>query len=218
MSTVISPSLLACDFLNVESEIKKLNETDAEWLHLDIMDGAFVPNITFGPDLIKNIAISSEQILDVHLMTITPKRQIEQLIGIVDNITFHLEAVEETEILPLIKLLKENNIKAGLSIKPHTDVRELEKYLTELDLVLIMSVEPGAGGQAFLPSAIDKIKFLDDYRSTNNLTYLIEVDGGITNETGKMCTDVGCDVLVAGSYIFKQNLQSAIDSLRWIFY
>lgn len=205
-NTLVSISLLACDFLNVEKEITLARDSGVDYLHFDVMDGHFVNNISFGIPLLKSI--SKKKILpnDVHLMITDPNKYIDAFASAgSDIITFHYEAVNEEEIIPLINKIHNLNVKAGLSIKPKTDVDEILKYLPYLDLVLVMSVEPGFGGQSYLPNSTEKIKKLRDYIDKNNLKTLIEVDGGINNETSVLAKDAGVDILVAGSYLFSHD-------------
>ncbi len=215
MKRIIAPSLLAADFLNLEDEIKKIEDTNCEWLHLDVMDGNFVPNLTFGYDLISRLRTHSTKVFDVHLMITNPQDYIEnyQKSG-ADYFTFHYEAVAEDQIDLIIDEVKHAKMKVGISIKPNTDVRVIEKYLSKLDLVLIMSVEPGFGGQSFMPNSIDKIEYLSKLKQKNGYEYLIEVDGGINADTYKQVSDAGCEVLVAGSYAFNGNIQENINTLR----
>lgn len=199
---ICSPSFLSSDFNQLKKEILSINQ--AKWIHFDVMDGVFVPNTTYDHQIVKTISGYSSQVFDCHLMIEKPEDYIEDYAKSgADIITFHYEATNDS--LSLIKGIQSLNIKAGISIKPDTDVKLLEPYLNDLDLILIMSVEPGAGGQAFLPSALDKIAYLDQQRRENNYRYLIEVDGGINLKTAKQVKAVGCDVIVVGSFIFNQE-------------
>jgi len=213
----IAPSILAADFMNLQSDIQALQGNDDLWLHLDVMDGHFVPNMTFGIPIIKQISKITSIPLDVHLMVTNPNFHIVELKDSnIHNITFHLEA--ESNPLKLIELAKQFYPKVGISIKPNTLVEEIElDVLAHCDLVLVMSVEPGFGGQKFMPSAIQKIKQLKELQDTHALDFIIQVDGGINNETAKLVRDAGANNLVAGSYIFKNDQSeyaNYINSLR----
>ncbi len=211
---IIAPSVLSLDYSDLNNQMNALNESSAEWIHFDVMDGHFVPNLTFGPDILKGMKKISKHVFDVHIMVSNPIFFAPIFIDAGANIlTFHYEAIKEDEILTLIKLIKTKNCKAGISIKPNTDVRVLDKYLKDLDLVLIMSVEPGFGGQGFIESSLDKIKYLKNKKITNNYNYLIEVDGGINNTTIDKVKDAGVEVAVSGSYVFKGDIVQNIESL-----
>lgn len=208
---IIAPSLLAADFTDLSSSLNQIKK--APWLHLDVMDGHFVPNLSFGPSVIKAIRPLSNQFFDTHLMVSNPERLIDSYIEAgSDQITFHVEASED--VMALIQKIKANNIKVGLSIKPSTSVEVLMPYLQHLDLVLVMSVEPGFGGQSFMPSALDKIKRLKALKTAHSYTYLISVDGGIDLNTAPLVIEKGADVLVSGSAIFKvDSPESVIEAL-----
>ena len=181
------------------------------------MDGHFVPNLSFGPDIFKTFRVNSSLFMDVHIMSDRPEffANVFMKAG-ADNITFHYEVFEDTNrCLDLIKKIKNNYVKVGISIKPNTDVKVLEPLLKDLDLVLVMSVEPGFGGQQFMENAYDKIGWLRKYRDEHNLSYLIEVDGGVNKNNAFKLVDRGVDVLVAGSYIFKGDMKANIDSLNF---
>lgn len=209
---IISPSILSADFVNLERDIKKVENAGADWLHIDVMDGHFVPNITIGVPVTASIKKVSSIPLDVHLMIENPGKYIEPFAKAgADIITFHYEAAKE-KTSDIIKLIHSFNIKAGLSIKPKTGPEEILKYLPELDMVLIMTVEPGFGGQKFMPECAEKIPVIRE-KSPENL--IIQVDGGINAETAKVCTQYGANSLVAGNYIYKsENTEKAILSLR----
>ncbi|MBQ9624680.1 MAG: ribulose-phosphate 3-epimerase [Clostridia bacterium] len=211
----VSPSLLSADFANMENACKMLEQAGADYIHCDVMDGSFVSQITFGEKMVAAVKNCSNLPLDVHLMIVNPMEHIESFAKAGSSIiTVHYEALKDkTEAC--IKAIKALGVKAGLSVKPNTDIMEIEKYLPMLDLVLIMSVEPGKGGQSFMDSALVKIEFCKKYKTANNLDLLIEVDGGINDKTGELCAKAGVDVLVAGSYVFKgKDIKGAISSLK----
>lgn len=213
---IISPSLLSANFANLEKDIASIEATKAEWLHYDVMDGHFVPNISFGYSILGDVKKITDLFLDVHLMISDPLKYINEFVkNGADLITFHYECYEDkAKVLETIKMIKDANVKVGLSIKPNTTVSEIEEYLPLLDLVLVMSVEPGFGGQSFMPISLDKISALRELIDSNHYSCLIEVDGGINQETAKLVKEAGCDVAVAGSYVFKQiDRNEAVNSL-----
>ncbi len=205
--SIIAPSLLSANFLRLKEEIKEVECAGAKWIHYDVMDGHFVPNISFGPGILKNIRQATDLFLDIHLMIEDPLKYLLPFIDAgADLITFHIEAcANEEEVLRIIHTIKMPDVKVGISIKPFTPIETISSYLGEIDLVLIMSVEPGFGGQKFQPQAVDKIRHLRKLVDEYSLHCLIEVDGGINQETGLICKQAGADVLVAGSYIFNGN-------------
>ena len=204
----VAPSILSANFNNLIEEIKSVD--NAKYLHIDVMDGKFVPNITIGPLVMKNFKKEiNNMVMDVHLMIADPVKYAPDFVKAgADIITFHYEAVKFAE--PSIESIRDLGVKVGISIKPLTDINVLDDLLDKVDLVLIMSVEPGFGGQAFIPSALDKIKYLADKRKEKGYNYLIEVDGGINKQTAKQCIEAGVDILVAGSYIFSSNNRKAL--------
>ena len=211
----VAPSVLSANFAELKKDLDSIQKYGADWIHYDVMDGHFVPNISFGYSILADFKKVSDLYLDVHLMISDPKKYVDEFIKAgADLITFHIEAMEsEEKTRELIEYIHQHNKHVGISIKPATPVSAIEKYLNDLDLVLVMSVEPGFGGQSFQDMAIAKIKELKDKRQDAH--YLIEVDGGINAQTGKLCKDAGADVLVAGSYVFNaDNRQAAIDSLK----
>ena len=211
MDTIISPSILSADFANLERDVKKVQDEGADWIHVDVMDGHFVPNITIGVPVVKSLRKITNLPLDVHLMIENPDKYIEPFANAgADIITFHYESgvnIEET-----IAKIKSFGIKAGISIKPKTKPEVLLPYLDKVDMVLVMTVEPGFGGQEFMSDCAEKIKFI---KENSNANLIIQVDGGINDKTAQICKSYGANSLVAGSYIYKANdTKKAIESLK----
>ena len=214
---MIAPSILSADFSKLGEEIKLVESLGADYLHFDVMDGHFVSNISFGVPVLKSISRIHNMVNDVHIMISEPRKYIQKFVDAgADIITFHYEACETPEeVADIIELIHECGVKAGLSIKPNTPVEVVKPFLEDLDLVLVMSVEPGFGGQEFIPESLMKIQYLRYVIDENDYDCLIEVDGGINAETGRMCADVGVDIVVAGSYLFgKKDIAERMESLR----
>lgn len=211
MSTIISPSILAADFANLQREISQVEDAGADWLHIDVMDGHFVPNLTVGMPVVASIKKITTLPLDVHLMIKNPEKYIEEFVAAgADIITFHYEAVDD--VLGTIELIKSAGAKAGLSIKPGTPACTIFEFLTKLDLVLIMTVEPGFAGQNFLHDCVQKIT---EIKQNAPKDLIVQVDGGINNVTGHICTSLGADALVAGKYIYShKDIVQAVQSLK----
>jgi ribulose-phosphate 3-epimerase len=217
MKNYIAPSLLSADKQHLKDEILKVEALGCEYIHWDIMDGIFVPNKSFPVSAVKENAKVHKMVNDVHIMVADPMKVAPEFIEAgADIVTFHYEALECPVCCgKLIKKIHELGCKAGISIKPKTNVKVLKELVKQVDLVLVMSVEPGKGGQAFIPSALGKIKKLRKWIDKENLNCLIEVDGGINAETGAKCRRAGVDILVAGSYLYgHEDIKERVESLR----
>ena len=212
----VSPSILSADFSKLGEDIKRLEESGADMIHVDVMDGHFVPNLTIGPPVIKSLRKYTNLPFDVHLMINPVHKYIKDYSDAgADIITFHPEATKN--ILETINLIKSLNKKVGISLNPNTEIKAAREHLDKIDLVLIMSVHPGFGGQSFIHKVINKIKELDKIRKEKNFKYQIEIDGGINFETSKIAIDAGVDILVSGTTVFKENngdLKKNIETLK----
>jgi ribulose-phosphate 3-epimerase len=200
--SIVAPSLLASNFLTLQQECDMLNKSQADWFHLDVMDGRFVPNISYGPMIIEFIRKTTNKVCDVHLMIEEPEKYAEEFKKAgADNLSVHIEACRHLH--RNIQQIKSLGMKAGVAVNPHTPVSELSEVLADIDLVCLMSVNPGFGGQSFIPHTLEKIKQLKDIITSRGLNVLIEVDGGVTLANAKSIMDAGADVLVAGNTVFK---------------
>ena len=212
---IVAPSILSADFGNLERDIKMIDRSAAEWVHIDVMDGVFVPNISFGFPIIKPIRKATDKVLDVHLMITEPEKYVKRFVEAGANyVTFHHEACADPRAA--IAEIKAAGAKAGVSIKPATSAEEIFDYLGELDMVLVMSVEPGFGGQSFMPHSLDKVRALRKEIDEKGYNCLIEIDGGISAKNAREVFDAGVDVIVAGSSVFnaKDQEQAIIDILN----
>lgn len=212
---IISPSILSADFSQLKEQLQVVEKSKAKWIHVDVMDGHFVKNITFGIDILKAVKRSTSLFTDVHFVISDPEYYSDLFIDAgADGITFHLDAINDVDrSLKLIRHIKSRNVQAGITLRPETPVTEYLPYLKEVDLVLVMSIKPGFGGQKFRQDAVEKVRWLYELRKKEKYNYLIQVDGGINRDTGKECTQAGADILVAGSYVFKNDIVKAVDSL-----
>ena len=201
MTRIISPSMLSADFGNLERDTKMIDRSAAEWVHIDVMDGVFVPNISFGFPVMKPIRKATGKVLDVHLMIVEPEKYVKRFVEAgADYVTFHYEATENIEAC--IEAIRAAGAKAGISIKPATPVSVLKDILAKVDLVLVMSVEPGFGGQSFMPDSLDKVRELAAIKAEQGLDYIIEIDGGISSQNAGEVFAAGAEALVAGSAVF----------------
>lgn len=205
-SKLIAPSVLAADFANIQRDIEMINKSDADWFHIDIMDGVFVPNISFGMPVLEAITKHAKKTIDVHLMIVDPDRYIKTFANLGSNIlTVHFEAC--THLHRTLQAIKAEGMKAGVALNPHTNINVLEDVINDIDLVCIMSVNPGFGGQSFIKNTYHKVKQLKALITSKGASTQIEIDGGVTNKNAKALVDAGADILVAGSYVFKSDNQ-----------
>ena len=202
--TLIAPSVLAADFANLQRDIEMINNSDADWFHIDIMDGVFVPNISFGMPVLRDIAKHATKTIDVHLMIVDPDRYISTFKNLgTDILTVHYEAC--THLHRTLQAIKAEGMKAGVALNPHTSISLLEDTIQDIDLVCLMSVNPGFGGQSFIENTYDKVIALKELITRKVANTIIEIDGGVTSKNAKQLADAGADVLVAGSYVFKSE-------------
>lgn len=214
MSIKIAPSILAADFGNLSRDCNIVNKSNADWFHLDVMDGLFVPNISFGMPIISSIRKMTKKPLDVHLMIIEPERYIDKFIEIgSDILTVHIEAT--TEMNKILDKIKKSSIKSGIAINPDTPINKLYDYIDKVDLICLMGVHAGFGGQKFIEKTFDRLIELKSLINSKDSSAVIEIDGGVDNTNCKKLKSLGADVLVAGSYIFKSSdINNSIDSLK----
>ncbi|MGB0146450.1 MAG: ribulose-phosphate 3-epimerase [Flavobacteriaceae bacterium] len=212
--TLLAPSVLAADFANLQRDVTMVNKSQADWFHIDIMDGVFVPNISFGMPVLKALGTHAEKPLDVHLMIVDPDRYIKTFADLgAAVLTVHYEAC--THLHRSLQAIKQHGMKAGVALNPHTPVELLQDVLGDLDLVCLMSVNPGFGGQKFIEQTYDKVRRLANMREQSQSDFLIEIDGGVTSDNAAALKEAGADVLVAGSFVFRsQDPTQTIASLK----
>lgn len=209
---ILSPSILAADFAILGEQIKAADEAGAEYIHIDVMDGVFVPSISFGMPVIETIRKVTKKIFDVHLMIVEPERYVKEFAACgADSITFHLEATEDAD--EIIDQIRSLGCKVGMSIKPKTPVEVVRKYLSKLDMLLVMTVEPGFGGQKYIPESTERIRQIRQMADEQGIDLDIQVDGGITKENVHVVLDAGANVIVAGSAIFKGNVTENVKTI-----
>lgn len=209
---ILSPSILAADFAVLGEQIKEADEAGAEYIHIDVMDGVFVPSISFGMPVIASVRKTTKKIFDVHLMIVEPERFVKEFVECgADSITFHIEATEDVD--EIIDLIHGLGCKAGMSIKPRTPVEAVEKYLHKLDMLLVMTVEPGFGGQKYIPESTERIREIRRMADEQGLDLDIQVDGGITKDNVHVVLDAGANVIVAGSAVFQGNITENVKAI-----
>lgn len=201
-NTLIAPSVLSADFANLQRDIEMINNSEADWFHIDIMDGVFVPNISFGMPVLEAITRHAKKTIDVHLMIVNPDQYIKTFAQLgATNLTVHIEAC--THLHRTLQAIKAEGMKAGIAVNPHTNVSLLEDVIKDVDVVCLMSVNPGFGGQSFIERTYDKVKQLKEIITSNGASTLIEIDGGVSDKNAKQLVEAGADVLVAGNYVFR---------------
>ena len=214
MNHIVAPSILAADFGNLQRDVEMINNSEADWFHIDIMDGVFVPNISFGMPVLQAISKYATKTIDVHLMIVDPDRYIKEFAALgADVLTVHYEA--STHLHRTLQAIKAEGMKAGVALNPHTNVDLLKDVITDVDLVCLMSVNPGFGGQSFIENTSSKVKRLKEIIQEKDASTLIEIDGGVTSQNIEQLVEAGADVLVAGSFVFKaQDPTATIKTLR----